>query len=166
MLFMGNTLRRYQGLTRQFVKFGITGTIGAVVDFGTYTFLTRWLGWDTIYIILGLEVIAANTVSVFLAILSNFILNKYWTFRDREEQVVQQGVSYFAFNTVTWVLNQILTSLFTFQVPLFTVLFGSKRDFVAKALAIALIMFINFLGSKLLIFRTSKTRVMRDTVEV
>ena len=144
---------RYQNSAWQFLKFGVTGVIGAVVDFGTYFILTRLVGWDTIFYPLGYEIIAANLVSVTLAISSNFILNKYWTFRNTDRDVVKQWSGYFAMNAVTFVLNQILTSFFAFRVPIIASIFGSRKDYVAKALAIGLILFVNFLGSKLLIFK-------------
>lgn len=146
----------YQNGARQFIKFAITGTIGAIVDFGTYNFLTRGLDWQTVYNVSGVEIIAANLVSVFLAILSNFILNKYWTFKDHSSNVAKQGASYFALNGFTFVLNQLLTSFFIFQVPLLGV-FGSQQDNVGKALAIGIILFVNFFGSRLLIFRQRPT---------
>jgi len=153
MDFIINRLNTSSPLARQAIKFGVTGTIGAIIDFSTYTILTRVLNWERVVSFFGFEVIAANMVSVLLAILGNFLLNKYWTFRDNNEQVLQQGLTYFGFNTVTWVLNQILTSVFVFRVAWLGTLFGDQRDFVAKALAIGVIMFVNFLGSKFLIFR-------------
>jgi len=151
---------RWQHTARQFVKFGLTGTVGALVDFSTYNILTRVIGWDDIYLVFGYEVIAANLVSVFLAISSNFALNKYWTFRDTNEAVVRQWGSYFSLNFVTFVLNQILTSFFAFRVPFVELLFGGQKDNAAKALAIGMILFINFLGSKFLIFRSSRSRLV------
>jgi putative flippase GtrA len=144
---------RYRAAARQFIKFGITGTIGAIVDFGTYNVLTRGFGLVAFYTVFGQPIIIANNISVLLAIVSNFVLNKYWTFRDQSKRVVQQGASYFAFNAFTWVLNQILVSLLVFQVPLMETLFVSQKDNAAKVLAIGVILFINFFGSKFLIFR-------------
>jgi putative flippase GtrA len=143
---------RYQRVARQFIKFGITGTIGATVDFTTYNLLFRGLGLTAFYTALGLNFTIANNISVFLAIMSNFILNKYWTFRDPSKQVGRQWVGYFTLNTFTWFLNQVLVAVFT-TLPLMTALFGSQRDNAAKALAIGLILSINFLGSKFLIFK-------------
>lgn len=150
---------RYQNIVRQFLKFGVTGVIGAVVDFSTYFVLTRLVGWDTILHPFGYEIIAANLVSVTLAISSNFILNKYWTFRDTDKDVVKQWSGYFSMNAVTFVLNQILTGFFAFHVPIIALIFGTRKDYVAKALAIGLILFVNFLGSKLLIFRRKTATV-------
>lgn len=150
---------RYQRTARQFLKFAVTGGIGAVVDFSTYNILTRGFDWYTTLNVLGYQIIAANLISVFLAILSNFLLNKYWTFRNTSQAVVKQGAGYFVFNFITFILNQILTSFFAFNVAIIAQLFGSQKDNIAKALAIGLILFINFAGSKFLIFkkRTSVT---------
>jgi len=146
---------RHQKTAKQFIKFGITGTIGAVVDFSTFALLRDVLGWDTTYTILGLEIIAANNVSVFLAICSNFIINRTWTFHDTEGSAARQGTGYFALNVFTWALNQILVGLFN-KWPLFIFLFADQRAYVAKAVAIVLILFINFFGSKLFIFKHAK----------
>lgn len=144
---------RYQNTAKQFIKFGVTGTIGAVVDFSTYAILTRGVGWVTLYSVAGYEISAANNVSVFLAIASNFIINKYWTFNSAGGNVAAQGIGYLILNIITWVLNQILMSFFAFQVPFFEAAFGDQKDFAAKVAAIGIILFVNFFGSKFIVFR-------------
>lgn len=148
---------RYQRTARQFMKFLVTGTLGAIVDFSTYNILTRVLDWNTIFEPFGYQIIAANLVSVFLAISTNFMLNKYWTFKNQDAAVFKQWSGYFALNTVTFVLNQLITSFFTFRVPVIELLFGSQKDNIAKAIAIGCILFLNFLGSKFLIFRRKES---------
>lgn len=138
---------------KQFTKFVVVGTAGAVVDFSVYNILTRGLGWHTVYLVFGYQIIAANVISVFLAILCNFVFNKYWTFRDPSHAVMRQGLGYFVLNSFTFILNQLLTSFFVFRVPLTAGLFGAQKDNAAKAAAIGVILFINFLGSKFLVFR-------------
>lgn len=144
---------RYQALTKQFIKFGLTGSMGAIIDYGSYITMTRFIGWDEVYLVLGYEIIGANVVSVLLAIAVMFFVNKYWTFRNTEKNVVQQGAGYVALNLTTFVFNQILTSFFAFRVPIIAALFGAQKDLIAKALAIGLILFVNFAGSKFLVFR-------------
>lgn len=150
---VGKLPARYQNIGKQFVKFGITGVIGATVDFSTYNILTRGFGFVASYIVLGQQIIVANNISVFLAIVSNFVFNKYWTFRDTSNQVAKQWAGYFTLNFFTWVLNQLLVSLFTFQVPAIQAMFGNQKDNAAKVLAIGIILFMNFAGSKFLIFK-------------
>ena len=144
---------KYQLTAQQFAKFLVTGTVGATVDFSIYNGLTRGFGWTTTYHLFGFEIIAANLVSVFLAIISNFLLNKYWTFRNNDKAVARQWTGYFALNLFTFILNQIIVSLLTFQVPFMTVIFKDLKDNAAKVIAIGFILFINFLGSKFLVFR-------------
>lgn len=156
---------RYQRSMRQFLKFSVTGAFGAVVDFGTYNILTRGLGWTTIYFVAGYEVIAANLVSVFLAVASNFLFNKYWTFRNTDKAIVKQWSGYFVLNLVTFVLNQVLTSYFAFRVAFFGSLFGDMKDNAAKVLAIGIILFLNFLGSKFLIFRRTQTGMNEPSLQ-
>ena len=52
----------------------------------------------------------------------------------------------------TYILNQLLTSFFVFYTPLEKI-FGQNEDFVAKVLAIGIILFINFLGGKFIVFK-------------
>lgn len=138
---------------REFVKFGITGTIGFVVDFGIYLTLTRLVGWQTVFTVAGYEVIAPNLVSVLAAMVAVFLLNKFWTFRDpRPEVMARQGARFFAIYVTTYVLNQILTSFFAFRVPVLQTIFGKGVDLVAKVLAIGIILFLNFGGQKFLVF--------------
>jgi putative flippase GtrA len=155
-LVLGYVPQRYHNVAKQFVKFGITGALGAIVDFSTFLFMTRILHWDTTYTIFGTQIIAANNVSVFLAICSNFIINRYWTFKDTTESAAKQGAGYFTLNFFTWILNQLLVSYFAFHVPFIVSTFGSKKDVIAKVLAIGIILFVNFFGSKLFIFKHPK----------
>lgn len=158
---VGKLPARYQNIGKQFVKFGVTGVIGAIVDFSTYNILTRGFGFVASYMVLGQQIIVANNISVFLAIVSNFVFNKYWTFRDTSHQVAKQWVGYFTLNFFTWVLNQLLVSLFTFQVPATQAIFGNQKDNAAKVLAIGIILFLNFAGSKFLIFK-KPTKALRE----
>ncbi len=147
---------RYVSAAKQFVKFGVVGTVGATVDFGSYNIMTRGFDWVTTFHVLGFEIIAANVVSVLVAIGSNFLLNKYWTFRNSSKSVAAQGAGYFGLNFITFILNQLLTSFFTFQVPIMAAVFGSQKDNAAKAISVGFILFLNFFGSKFIIFRKRK----------
>lgn len=138
--------------TQQLLRFGVTGLIGAVVDFTTYNVLSRALECSSYYELFGQRVLVANNISVLFAIVSNFVLNKYWTFRDCERCVGRQWTSYVVMNGMTWILNQLLVSLLIFNVPLMAY-FHSQRDNAAKLIAIGLIFFLNFAGSKSVVFR-------------
>ncbi len=154
---------RYQRTARQFIKFGLTGSLGAVIDYSSYITITRGFDWKEIYSIFGYKIIGANVASVLLAMSTMFFINKYWTFRNTSEKVLQQGTRYFALNFITFVLNQILTSFFAFHIPIISLLFGPQKDLVAKALAIGSILFINFFGSKFIVFRKKTQPLVSQT---
>lgn len=161
------------GILAQFVRFGVVGSIGASVDFGSYGIMTRLLGWDKVYCfgfsgtsyttILdrlsecttpNYPLVAANMLSVFLAITSNFVFNKFWTFRDpRTSNIAVQGISYFVMSAIAWVLNQILTGIFASRLIILHALFGHAVDIAAKILAVLVVLFFNFGVSKFVIFR-------------
>lgn len=163
---------------REFLKFGVVGSIGFVVDFTTYGILTRLAGIDTVFClsltgahqVINLAsvractiprypIVAANMVSVLLAVSSNFFLNKFWTFRDTRAQVLAaQGASYVAMSIFAWALNQVLTGIFASRLDILHELFGSKVDLAAKVLAIGVVLFVNFAGSKFVIFRRTPGR--------
>ena len=76
----------------RFLKFSVVGTIGAVVDFGTFNLLVSLLNiWD----------IAAGVFSFLAAITSNFIWNRYWTYPDsRSKPLRQQAIQFAVVNSV------------------------------------------------------------------
>ena len=63
----------------RFLKFAAVGGTGVVVNLAIYALLTRLMGMgDTL---LGQDI--ALLVSIEISIISNFILNDMWTFKDR-----------------------------------------------------------------------------------
>lgn len=165
--------RRLPPSLRQFVKFGITGSIAFVADFGVYLGLTRLVRWVTVLCVgpSGIQetstladlptgcggaypVILANLVSVLIAMMVVFFLNKFWTFRDpRATVLASQGTRFFIFYTTTYLLNQAFTSFLTGRVLVLHAVFGSNTDVAAKILAVAIVTLVNFGGNKFLIFR-------------
>ena len=76
-------------LILKFVKFGIVGASGMVVDFGVLYLMRN---------VAGLPDLWANTISFTAAATSNYFLNRIWTFRSHEKQV---GVEYAKFLLVS-----------------------------------------------------------------
>ena len=66
----------------RFLRFMVVGTIGAVIDLGTFNLLSS---------VLGVPALFAQAVSFSLAVVSNFLWNRYWTYPDsRNKPVVSQ----------------------------------------------------------------------------
>jgi putative flippase GtrA len=76
----------------RFIKFLIVGTIGAIVDFGTFNLLTSLMGiWS----------VAASALSFTAAVTSNFIWNYHWTYPDsRSKPLGRQAIQFAIVNLV------------------------------------------------------------------
>lgn len=88
----------------RFLKFVVVGTFGAVVDFGSF------------HLLMSLFALApewAQAVSFTLAIISNFIWNRVWTYPDsRSKPISRQLVTFFLVNLVGLAIRTpIFTSL-------------------------------------------------------
>jgi putative flippase GtrA len=76
----------------RFIKFAVVGSIGALVDFGSFHLLMTFAGLAPDW---------AQAGSFTLAITSNFIWNRIWTYPDsRSKSMANQLVTFFAVNIV------------------------------------------------------------------
>tara|TARA_Y100001935_G_scaffold233506_1_gene216005 strand:+ start:1813 stop:2940 length:1128 start_codon:yes stop_codon:yes gene_type:complete len=62
---------------KDFIKYSLVGFSGVIVNLGLYTFLTR---------IYNFSELIAPIISIETALISNFILNNFWTFERRSTQ--------------------------------------------------------------------------------
>lgn len=74
------------GERKKFIRFGIVGIIGSVVDFGIFNLLAT---------LIGLPAITSSVISFTAAVVNNFIWNRLWTFPEtRNISVSQQLVKF------------------------------------------------------------------------
>jgi len=162
-------------LSAEFLRFAIVGGVGFCVDFGSYLVMTRFLGLRAVYCygisqqsyltnltqnasescsISHFPIIIATMVSVLLAIFTNFLLNRFWTFRKTAASgnIAKQSMGYFGLNFFTYILNQLLVGFFVSDFGLLRV-FPNYVDVSAKILAVGIVLFFNFFGSKFLVFK-------------
>lgn len=138
-MFYGHKRRE---VTR-FVKFGLVGTSGAVVDFTVLNLAYR---------IGGLPLVAANSLSFTLAVLSNFTWNRLWTFPESRARPIRSQLPRFALvNVVGLVINNlILVGLHALLSPVV----GDPWDYnLAKAVAIVIVLSWNFGANRLWTYR-------------
>jgi len=82
----------------RFFKFAVVGTLGAAIDFGTLNLLILAFGFSKAL---------ANTCSFTVAVFSNFLWNRLWTFPEaRDRPVAPQLVQFFLVNVGGLLLNQ------------------------------------------------------------
>ena len=76
----------------RFLKFATVGAIGSVIDILIMNLLTHLLNMRLVY---------AGTISLICAIISNFMLNRYWTYPDsRSRHFLHQLSMFFLVNLV------------------------------------------------------------------
>jgi len=117
----------------RFIKFGIVGTIGAVVDFGILNLCIQAF---------GMEKWLANTFSFTAAVLSNFTWNRLWTFPEsRAQPLFKQLFQFLVVNIVGYAINQfIFLSLDRWVFDGW----GAWGYNLSKAIAIGVVLFWNF----------------------
>jgi len=124
-------------LTR-FAKFMVVGVIGAVVDFGIYNLLNE---------IIGLAPEISGSISFALAICSNFLWNRYWTYPDsRNKPILFQFIQFFIVNVLGIVIRLPIIALtrspFARLSEQLFALDSTSAETVGNNLALALAVFI------------------------
>ncbi len=74
----------------RFLKFAAVGAIGALIDFGVMNLMSHLFAMSLVY---------AGTISFICAVVSNFTLNRYWTYPDsRSRHILHQLSMFFVVN--------------------------------------------------------------------
>ncbi len=99
---------RFQA-SRTFIKFGIVGASGVVVNLGLFTLLLN----------AGVNKFVASPVAIEASILSNFVLNNYWTFRWRKtaDRTHVKGLKFNAVSLVALVISYGTFVLLSYLLP-------------------------------------------------
>ncbi len=119
----------------QLVKFGLVGGSGYLINLGVFAFLSGNLGVHHLVAAVGAFVVAVS---------SNFLWNRHWTFAAGHGHAGFQAARFFAVSVAALVINLIVLEA----------LIGgtSMGELSAQAIAVAVAMPFNFLGNKLWTF--------------
>lgn len=129
---------------QRFFRFAVVGTIGAVIDFGVFNLLIQAFGVRPVW---------ANVASFSVAVVSNFIWNRFWTYPDsRSKRIRFQLAQFFVVNLVGVLIR---TPLFAWLEPFFViqaremfVWLPFEADFIghnaALGVAMIVVLFWNF----------------------
>ena len=111
----------------QFIKFCVVGGTGVVVDFGiTFLFKEK----------LKLNKYIANSLGFMAAASTNYLLNRWWTFRSHDPEVAQQYVQFVGISAIGLILNNIIIYLLNDKARL--------NFYLSKLIAIGLVTLGNF----------------------
>ena len=123
-------------ISSQLIKFALVGITGMGLDFGT-----TWLLKEKVKI----NKFIANASGFSIAVVNNFILNKYWTFDNQNPIATEQFVKFLVISIVGLGINSLL---------LFILLKKIKGNFyLVKLAVIGLVFFWNFSANYLYTFK-------------
>ncbi|PYF69996.1 GtrA family protein [Pedobacter nutrimenti] len=121
------------------IKFGITGASGLVIDFSL-----TWFFKD----VLHFNKFLANGIGFTAAVISNYFINKLWTFKNKDK-IGKQLAAFILVSLIGLMLNSFFIYLFNSQLLL--------NFYLSKAIAVVLVFFWNFSANYFFVFKTSKT---------
>lgn len=133
---------------KRFIKFGVVGAFGSVIDFGVLNILIFLVGWSS-----PQGKVLSNVISTSLAILSNFTWNRLWTFPEsRQRNRTTQLVQFTIVNLIGLVIN---TGIFFVADHYFFINYFPENIAIqlAKATAIGIVLFWNFGANRLWTYR-------------
>jgi putative flippase GtrA len=118
----------------QLAKFCVVGAIGYCINLVVYATLIHF----------GLHYLFSATCSFLVAVTSNYIWNRLWTFHDRRGPVAAQGMRFFAVA---------LASLGANLLVLHVLITLGAGKLGGQAIAIVVVTPLNFIGNRLWSFR-------------
>jgi putative flippase GtrA len=122
--------------------------------FGGLTTLVNWSIYAVLVRFFGLPVAMGNAIAWVLAVAFAFVTNKLWVFQSRSWEpalVRKETVSFFGSRIATG-LVELLGVPLLFCIGLDYPLFGVD-GFTAKAIVSIIVIFLNYVFSKLFVFR-------------
>lgn len=154
--------------TKQVGKFAIVGVINTLVDVVILNILV-YLGFTAVFIIFQQEFLIANVISVAVAIINSFILNKFWTFQANGESLYLQIIKFLVITIIgMFVFHQLIFNGIYYGLPWISEFAVSIVHFLrlnsifsdqfialnfSKAIAIAASLIWNFIGYKFIVFK-------------
>ncbi len=147
--------KRNRKEAKRFLKFMFVGAMGAIVDFGVLNLLAH---------VFDVPVTIAGVISFSLAVTSNFIWNRFWTYPEsRAFPAIPQYLQFFVINATALLIRVPILALVpgpvihTFEssgiAPNTAEVLGNN---FALALAVGIAMFWNFFVNRFITYRHIK----------
>ncbi|OAQ40477.1 glycosyl transferase family 2 [Pedobacter psychrophilus] len=121
----------------KFIRFALVGVSGIFVDFGT-----TWILKEKFKI----HKYIANSCGFLLATITNYLLNRYWTFQSNDPKAFQQFGKFFAIALVGLIFNNIIIYILNDRLKI--------NFYLSKAFAIAAVSIWNFFANYIYTFAT------------
>lgn len=128
----------------RFLKFAMVGAMGAAIDFGVMNLMSH---------LFNMKLVFAGTISFTCAVISNFVLNRFWTYPDSRSRHILHQLGMFIIVSAAGIAFRIpilhyVEPPMAYVVGQVTQLPSSTTQFLAKngtlAFAIGVVMIWNF----------------------
>lgn len=122
-------------LILKFVRFGIVGFSGIFVDFGvTYLFKEKF----------RISKYISNSAGFLMATISNYFLNRYWTFQSQDPKAFEQFGKFFAIALIGLIFNNLIIYILNDKLKI--------NFYLSKVFAIAAVSLWNFFANYIYTF--------------
>ncbi len=121
---------------QQLIKYCVVGVFGAIIDIVALWFLVE---------ICQIYYLTSATISFILAVINNYFLNKYWTFKDESKRHFAQFANFFLISVIGLFINLVIIYLLVEKLAIYYL--------ISKFIAIIIVTFWNFLMNKYITFK-------------
>lgn len=148
-------------IIKTFIKFGLVGASGVIVNMTIYTTL----------IALDINYMVAATVAFLFAVTSNFYLNFIWTFKGKgkDKSIKKKYIHFFLISLLNFLINLFILRLTVGFLTESQWVYGIIEDHVdmdpnkvikviAQIIGIGIATFFNFFGNYFITFRGKKEK--------
>lgn len=125
-------------LLAQAVKFGLVGVLNTVIDYAVYSGLLFIPFFKRYYVL-------AQAVGYAAGLCNSLVLNKRWTFAQREAMTKVQLLLFLAVNLAALLVSTLVLVLTQETLGM--------NPYLGKIVATVFSMAVNFIGNKLIVFR-------------
>ena len=134
----------------QFVRYLIAGGLTTVVNLGMYALLRE---------IFHVEINFSQNIAVVCALVFAYFPNKFFVFRRRcasRQALFREAISFFSSRVFTAVLESVGVALLITELKLHDII--GVSDFWIKAALTVIVVLLNYLLSRVLVFRKTKEK--------
>lgn len=125
-----------------FILYGVFGVLTTIVNIGSY-----WLFANKMHI----DVMISTVLAWILAVLIAYLTNRKWVFHSTAStanEIIKEIISFFSCRIATGIVDWLCMFIFVEQMNL--------NDMVIKTFANVLVIILNYVASKLVIFKHDK----------
>lgn len=131
----------------EIVRFVFVGVTNTAIDIGSFAFLKylfRIQPDDPL-------ILTINAVSIFIAIINSYLMNKYLTFRSQTPHSSNKITLFLIINLAVISLSSLIITITVAILPPAVVLLDSA--IIGKVIATGITMFVTYFGYKYLVFK-------------